>query len=183
MSDDYECSACGRKQSKIGIGSGLPITERNVESFGWKKSMGKWFCPFHAGGEEKLKSAFERAPNPDSGKQDLVEKVAEAIFRQEQNGMFPPRMSNFALYGRGEVSWEFINSPEVVNVCSNIYRKKAKAAIAAIPSLSFEEAVAWMTDNKDFWNVAGCNGEHPKEVALRIIKALTANGDVLIRRE
>lgn len=65
MSEDYECSACSRMQSKVGISSGLPISEADVESIGWKKSMGKWFCPFHSGGEDKLKKAFSAGENHD----------------------------------------------------------------------------------------------------------------------
>lgn len=67
---------------------------------------------------------------PDDKK--MVERVAKALFELEQSAPFPPKLTNLAIYGQHPVTWELINGEQYVSICSDAYRKQAKAAIAAI---------------------------------------------------
>lgn len=59
------------------------------------------------------------------------EKCAKALFDEEQGGRFPPKFSNFVLYGKEHVSWEDINDERFVTVCSDQYRNKAAIVLDA----------------------------------------------------
>jgi len=59
-----------------------------------------------------------------------IEMVARALFEHEQSSRFV-QITNEALYGQREVTWEFINSQSVVPMCADKYRGQAQAAIKA----------------------------------------------------
>lgn len=60
-SKDYECTACGRKQSKVGRVSKILITQRDIETIGWKKHGKHYLCPFCSGNEQKLQQFFNHS--------------------------------------------------------------------------------------------------------------------------
>jgi len=61
---------------------------------------------------------------------EMIERVAKALFEYDQNREFN---NNLLLYRtKDKVTWEFVNSPEVIAFIGDDYRHKARAAIEAM---------------------------------------------------
>lgn len=71
----YICSACQRKQSKIGIQSGELITIKDIESIGWVKETNGYLCPFCSNNEDKLEKLFSN----EKYAEELTEKISKFL--------------------------------------------------------------------------------------------------------
>jgi hypothetical protein len=62
---------------------------------------------------------------------EMVERVARALFDASQLRL-SATLTNEVLYGRSDVTWEMLNSAEVIPEIVESYRKQARAAIEAM---------------------------------------------------
>lgn len=62
---------------------------------------------------------------------EMIERAAKALFNGAQKKRTASQ-TNELLYGRSDVTWEFINSEDVVPSIADDYRSQARAAIAAM---------------------------------------------------
>jgi hypothetical protein len=62
---------------------------------------------------------------------EMIERVARALFDASQKNLVVSR-TNELLYGKSDVTWEYINSEHVVSSIAEDYRTRARAAIEAM---------------------------------------------------
>jgi hypothetical protein len=68
---------------------------------------------------------------------EMIERVARALFDASQLRL-SSTLTNEVLYGRSDVTWELLNSSEVIPGIIESYRKQARAAIEAMREPSVE---------------------------------------------